>query len=96
MGYDAVWIPSDGSYPLGYTARVLFKDPDSDKKLAGTTYSSFNYYMEYRQGFFPGLKALVDATSTEQVNINGLNYYIREVSTKADGKTYSGTLELIL
>ena len=96
MGYDATWIPSNGSYPLGYSAKVLFKDPEADLKLSGATYSSFNYQMEYRSDFFTGLKMLVDENITnEQVTVNGLNYYVRAIDTKADGKTYLATLELI-
>ena len=94
MGYDATWIPSDGSYPLGYTARVLFKDPEAEQKLSGASYSSFNYQMEYRKDFFEGLKALVDATSSEEVTVNSITYYVRDVSTKYDGNTLIATLEL--
>lgn len=96
MGYDATWIPSNGSQPSGYNARVLFKDPEADQKLSGATYSSFNYQMEYREPFFPGLKSITDSVNTEeQVTVNGLTYFVRMVETKADGKTYLATLELI-
>lgn len=95
MGYDAEWIPSNGSYPQGYTARVLFKNPEDDYKLSTANYSSFNYKMEYRLDFFPGLKTTVDTAQTEEtVTVNGLNYYVRGIDTKYDGKTYIATLEL--
>lgn len=95
IGYDATWIPSDSSHPAGYTARVLFKYPESDRKLSGATYSSFNYEMEYRRDFFPGLKLSVDATGTEQITVDGKNYHCRNVDVISDGNTFKAQLELI-
>lgn len=95
IGYDATWIPSDGSNPLGYKARVLFKYPEADRKLSGATYSSFNYEMEYRRDFFHGLKLSVNHTNTEVITVDGKNYYCRNVDVLADGNTFKAQLELI-
>lgn len=95
MGYDAVWIPSNGSYPTGYNARVLFKNPDDNYDLSNGSYSSLNYTIEYRLDFFPQLKEIVDTHGTyEIITVNGIEYYVRSIVTKYDGKTYIATLEI--
>ncbi len=88
MGYDAVWVPSDGSHNAGYTARVLFKNPTENKELAGVNYDPDHYQMEYFEGEFPGLKTLVKANNGgEIVVIKSVGYNIQNVDTKHDGKT---------
>lgn len=94
MGYDSLWIPSDGSVPDGYTARVLFNNPSEKKNLAGIEYDPRNWKMEYRFTQFPGLKDIVDTSTTEEsVTINGHDYWVRAVDAKFDGDTYIAILE---
>jgi len=92
MGYSAVWQPSDGS--SAQTARVLFKNPTEQQKLADQEYDPYRYTMEYKMGVFPGLKQSVDANGTEEVTINGASYYVRQVHARYDGKTMTATLEV--
>ncbi len=88
MGNVAVWVPSDGSHPAGYTVRVLFKNPTENKELAGVNYDPDHYQMEYFEGEFPGLRELVgENNGGETVVIKSVTYNIQHVSTKHDGKT---------
>lgn len=94
MGYNATWVPANGSQPGGYTVRVLFNNPTDKKNLAGVEYDPFNWKMEYRFDNFPGLKQAADTmTTAEVVTIEGRQYYIRSVNAKWDGQTYIATLE---
>lgn len=94
MGYTATWQPSDGG-PL-QTARVLYRNPTENQKLADQLYDPYRYTMEYKQGHFAGLKERADGQYTEQVAIGSINYYVRKVEGKFDGKTMVATLEPIV
>jgi hypothetical protein len=86
MAYAAVWIPSDGSKPEGYSAKVLFKNPTENKELAGVEYDPDHYQMEYTEDQFPGLRALVaDNNGGEQVTLNNVLYNVQHINTKFDG-----------
>lgn len=87
MGYDALWIPSDGSQPAGHTARVLLNNPTEGKTLAGVEYNPYGWQIEYRNSFFPGLADAVRSGSTEEVTANSQDFIVRDVHTKFDGNT---------
>lgn len=88
MGYDAAWIPSDSSFPPGYSGRVLFKNPTENKELAGVEYDPNHYQMEYAEDQFPGLNTLVSSNNGgEKITINNVLYNVQNISTKYDGKT---------
>lgn len=93
MGYDAVWTSSEsGSLPL--LARILYKDPSEKQELSGVgDWNPNEPYMEYRIGFFPGLKERVDSNFPEFVEIAGKGFFaVREVNTKFDGETFLAKL----
>jgi hypothetical protein len=94
MGYDALWIPSDGSNPSGHKARVLFMNPSNDEELQNVKYSSLDFEIEYEKGFFPLLKELVDDKSIERIQVKGQTFTVRKVRAKADGDTLCATLKL--
>ena len=88
IGYNAVWIPSDGSKPEGYSAMVLYKNPTENKEMAGVEYDPNHHQMEYSEEQFPGLNTLVAANNGgEQVTINNVLLNVQNISTKYDGKT---------
>ena len=93
MGYDAVWTSSEsGSLPL--LARVGYKDPSEKQELSGIdSWNPDEPFMEYRIGFFPGLKERVDSSHAEFVEISGKGFFaVREVQTKFDGETFVARL----
>ena len=92
MGYTGTWLTSS---PV-QTAPVLLKRPTSkDVKLNGVEYTPFNYFIEYREGFFPGLVDLVRANSNEKIEVLGITYYARTVDAAFDGKTVRLLCELL-
>jgi hypothetical protein len=104
MGYPATWTPSDDSGEK--SARILYKDPTEVSKILQLEYYPHNYALEYKEGDFPGLKALADQSQEtgelEQVVITfsldpltQVTYYVRMVHTITDGKVYLATLEKV-
>lgn len=94
MGNDAVWIPSNGSFPAGYTARVLFNNPTEKQRLSDVDYDPTNWTIEYRFTQFPGLKQIIDTSATsEMVTVDGNLYGVRAINKKWDGDTYIAILE---
>lgn len=92
MGYDAVWVNSQSSEI--FTARVGYKDPSEKQELSGIdSWNPSEPFMEYRTGFFTGLKELTDNNIFQKVNIDikGV-FYVREVQTKFDGDTFVARL----
>lgn len=88
----ATWLPSTGG-PL-QTTKVFFNKPSEVRKYE--TEDSFwqnSYSAEYREGIFTGLKALADAQTEEIMTVLGIDYYVRAVKTKFDGKTLVAYLE---
>lgn len=92
FGYAAKWTPADGSAEK--TAQVLYKDATEKLSLSDQDYDIERYKMEYKSGDFQGLKQLIDAAGTnETVSIetqNGiwLDFIVRKIETKYDGKTF--------
>lgn len=91
MGYDATWTPSAGGPQQ--TARVLLKKPTEKRSYENETidFEPNAYMVEYKEGDFPTLKSIVDAiaeaTSAEVMNVNGIDYYVKSLPQKWDGKT---------
>ncbi len=90
FGYDAVWTKSTGGTENG---RVLLKEPTSDYELGGVTFTPFCSVMEYHQGTFSELFNAVNSKRNESVSVNGVDYYVRTVTAKNDGKTYIAIIE---
>jgi hypothetical protein len=100
MGYTARWTGSEAG--ILQTARVGFKDPSEKMELSGIdSWNPDEPFMEYRAGFFPGLKEAVDAALPEFVYIyesltptEVLKGYfaVKEVKTKFDGDTFVARL----
>lgn len=92
FGHVLTWTPSAGDDEI--TAKVLFQNPTESMKLAGIDYDPTLWRMEYSYEQLPGLKAAVDARGgAETVTIEGVDYYVRVVDTKYDGKTYIAQLQ---
>lgn len=92
MGYDAAWGL--------FTGRVLFNEPTMPEGLSQPVvarYSNKTYNLEYREGLFPGLFEAVRKAKakTEKITVNGMEYHIRTIEKKFDGKNYIATLERI-
>jgi hypothetical protein len=94
MGYDATWIPSSGGGP--FTARVLFKDPTEIHEISGVEYNPHGFMMEYRGPHLPGLFEAVRDSQIEEVEVNGIEYYVRDVKAMHDGRTYRAKLDVKL
>jgi len=95
MGDVAIWVPSLGGEQQ--TAKVLYNNPESKQTLGDVDkyeYSPYNYWFEYYEGQFPGLKSSIDSGNIEIVTINNIQLNIREVTTKYDGKNYVAFGEL--
>jgi hypothetical protein len=90
FGYAATWIPSGSDQEL--TATVLYKDATEKHSLSDTDYNAERYVMEYKKGDFETLKEKVDNGELETVKIettpeNWLQFQVRRIETKYDGKT---------
>lgn len=92
MGYDAVWTNSVSSEVL--TSRIGYKDPSEKQELSGIdSWNPSEPFMEYRIGFFSGLKELTDSNVFQKVTIDTKGvFYVREVQTKFDGDTFVARL----
>lgn len=92
MGYDATWVSSESNE--SFTARVGYKDPSEAQELSGIdSWNPDQPFMEYRTGFFAGLKEAVDDAQPEFVTIAGIGYFaVKEVQTKFDGDTFVARL----
>ena len=97
MGYEASWTPTNSA--TQQTANVLLKNPTEKYGYLGNQqyqlpeFNPLHWVMEYREGKFDGLKALVDTRSSEEkVTINGQEFFVSAVYSKFDGKTYIATL----
>lgn len=89
MGYDATWTPAGSSTPL--TGRVLFKKPTEEMELADAKvdFNPFVYFIEYKEGVFPGLIERVRANeNTETIVIAGQLYDVMSIDAMYDGKTF--------
>ena len=101
MGYDASWTPSNSS--TEQTTKVLLKNPTEKYGYLGNQeyqlpeFDPLHWTMEYRAGTFNGLKELADKRNevSEQVEINGQQFFVAGVYTKYDGKTYLATISPI-
>lgn len=88
MGYDASWTPAGESTPL--TGRVLFKKPTEEMELADSkvNFNPLVYFIEYKEGVFPGLLERVRANETiETIVIAGELYDVMHIEALYDGKT---------
>jgi len=97
MGYDATWQPISGGYIL--KARVGYSDANDKYELADEDYQPYDFKMEYRLPFFPGLKESTDRNAKEKVTImtRGVEkrFFVRKVIKKYDGATCIAYLEEI-
>ncbi len=106
MGYPAEWVPNFSEFtdelseefgPEKKTATVLYKDATEQEKLSNVEYGIDRCVMEYKRGQFDGLKESVNKGNTESVSIiisgSALQFNVRSISTKFDGKTYQAILE---
>lgn len=94
MGEDASWTPSAGGDEQ--VRRVHYRRPNEKDVIAnGIEYMPFAFFMEYKEGVFPGLQEAVRLGSNETIIINGVSHYVRSISRVFDGKTLQANLERI-
>jgi len=94
FGYDAEWQPSAGG--TLQTAKVHFKKPTSARDVHyEVVFDPVMHMMEYKFGDFVGLYESVRANNNETVTIEGIDYYIRQITAHWDGKTYQAQIEPI-
>lgn len=82
------WLPSNGGELQ--TAKVLYNYPEAKQTLGDADkyeYSPYNYWFDYFETQFPGLKASVDAGNVETVTVKEKVLCVRAVDLKFDGKT---------
>lgn len=95
MGYPATWQPAAGGTQL--TATVLYNDDTQQYELSNMDFEPTRWRMEYRYPFFTGLKENVDSNENETVIITlpggQTEFYVRKISSKFDGKTFTAYLE---
>lgn len=93
MGYVCVWTPLAGG--TTQTTRVLLNKPTEKREmLRNDDFNPFDYWIEYKDSDFLGLKASVDQNKPEVILVDGTdNYYVRSVVAKFDGKTLKAFLE---
>lgn len=94
FGYDAEWQPSAGG--ALQAARVHYKKPNEPRDMfRDVEYNPYIHMMEYKEGDFVGLAEAIRDGAAEQVTVNGVLFYIREVKAHWDGKTFRAQLEPI-
>jgi hypothetical protein len=93
MGEGAVWHSSDGRQIAG---KVLFKNPTEPLPIGDSEkyeYRPNSVTMEYYAGTFDGLKEAVDAGKKEYITVMEATWFVQDVTTKFDGKTFVAHLE---
>jgi hypothetical protein len=90
MGVAASWTLSEDPSTT-HTGSVLFKKPTEERELADSKVD-FNpniYFIEYKEGVFPGLYELLKANeTTETIVIGNTSYDVLFIDALFDGKTY--------
>lgn len=93
MGVDATWTPIDGS--PAETGKVLVREPTHKDRMNGVEYAPFIRFLEYRQGFFPGLVDAVRSGELETiVTDDGREFIVKDICAVYDGKTIKLESEL--
>lgn len=96
FGYAAKWTPSGSA--VEQTAKVLYKDATENHGLSDQDYDVERYKMEFKSGDFVELKKVIDTADTiEKVYIEiekdtWLEFMVRHIERKFDGKTFIATL----
>lgn len=93
--YPGSWTPSNNAGVQ--TGEILFKNPTHGKDLSGLAeYDPMHILAEYKIDQFPGLREMANtATNKERITVDGVEYYVRQVNKKYDGKTLIAILEMI-
>jgi hypothetical protein len=93
MGESAVWHSSDGHEVTG---KILFKNPTEPLPIGDSEqyeYRPNNVTVEYYAGTFDELKDAVDEGKKEYITVREATYFVQDITTKFDGKTYVAHLE---
>jgi hypothetical protein len=93
MGEPAVWHSSTG---CEVTGKILFKNPTEPLPIGDSEqyeYRPNNVTIEYYAGTFDGLKEAVDEGKKEYITVGEITYFVQDITTKFDGKTYVAHLE---
>lgn len=88
---DASWTPSGGG--PAKTGKILFENPTRAMQLTGMEFDPEAIIAEYFDNDFAGLAEASNAGTAEVIVINSVNYNVRQVLRKYDGKTRLAVLE---
>lgn len=91
-GELASWTPSIGGSAL--TGSILFKDGSQALELSDVQYDPRHVIAEYFDNDFPGLLDAANSNQNEVITIKSVDYYVRIVRNKYDGKTNVAVLEI--
>lgn len=90
FGYQASWTPV-GSQDVAWEGIVLFQNPTEKYTGMGLPVETERFQMEYQDGDLPGLKEIVDAHESyelEVVVIDGKPYRVNSIEAVHDGLTF--------
>lgn len=91
--HDATWTPSAGGAAV--VAKVLFNEPNNERKQLSGEYYPEIYTMEYFEQDFVGLYESNRSGTPEWVEVNGQRYEVQEVKKFWDGQTYRAQLQKV-
>lgn len=88
--HETKWVPSNGGAEI--TAKVLFSFPTGKTDMGVTEYHVDHPQVEFFEGDFPGLIALVEAREDEKFTVEVApavfkNYRVDSIKRKYDGNT---------
>lgn len=92
FGELAEWSPSVGGPTL--TGSILFKDASQALELSDISYDPKHVIAEFLDNDFTGLRDAANSNQNEVITINEVDYYVRIVRNKYDGKTNVAVLEI--
>lgn len=85
FGNTAIWTPlNNPDQPI--TAEVLENSPSEVATLFGIEYEPETVYIEFKRSAFEGIKLSVDRKSAELIFYKGVNYWVKTIRSKYDGK----------
>jgi hypothetical protein len=90
--HAATWSPSAGGD--AQTGSILWADPTDIMELSDIQFTPSLVFAEYFDTYFVGLKTAVDDTNNDEVMIiDAVEYNVRYVRKKYDGRTHIAVLE---
>lgn len=91
-GEAAEWSPSQGGQTI--SGSILFKDASQALELSDISYDPKHVIAEYLDSDFAGLRDAANSNQNEVITIKDIDYWVRIVRNKYDGKTNVAVLEI--